>query len=211
MRAALYARVSLDEKHGQDLQRQIIPAKTQVAQDGNTLIQIFEERASGADMFRPKFKKMLSAFEHGEFEVLYIYSLDRLARFRPQDSMFVLSKLKRLGFQLKSVIEPWFEIEKLDEPAINLHAYITFWKAWAERSDTTKRSKSGISMRRFCEKSPTEKHKVKDGKCIYCGSTNVWKGGRPKGSRDSKPRERRWKSKPEIEIENLVSSKKSFE
>ena len=59
----------------------------------------------------------------------------------------------------------------------------TIRKAWAEREDTKKRSKSGIKTKR---------------------DKGEYKGGRPKGKRDTKKRERRWKVKPDIKVEDLV-------
>ena len=183
IRCAIYARVSLDEQHGQDLDRQIFPLRKKINELEYEPATEFIERESGADMLRPQFRKMLKAFRDKEFEVLMVLSLDRLARFKPQESMFLLDRLSTQGMRIISLNESWFELSMLNESTINLHAYITFWKSWDEHNKAKKRSKSGIESKK---------------------DKGEYRGGRPKGKRDSTPRERRWKVKPDIKVEDLV-------
>lgn len=183
MKCAIYARVSLEEARGQDLDRQLIPLRQFAHKLDYDIAAEFVEHESGADMLRPQFRNMLYAYSRKEFDVLLVHSLDRFARFKPHESMFLLDRLAKQGLLIYSYSEPWFDITRLDEETVNLHVYITFWKAWAERKKATERSKSGIANKK---------------------TKGVYRGGRPKGKKDSAPRIRRWLVKPDIGVENLV-------
>jgi DNA invertase Pin-like site-specific DNA recombinase len=81
-RVAIYARVSTDDK-GQSTENQRVGLEAWVKNAGHTLVNVYEDvgisGAKGRDK-RPQFDAMLKAAVRREFDVLAVWSSDRLGR-----------------------------------------------------------------------------------------------------------------------------------
>ena len=177
MKVAIYARVSLGEKKGQSLDWQLETIQDKVNKEGWELTKTFTDQETGSSMLRPEFRRMLLCAKNKDFDAIVVFKLDRLSRFSPVDGLYLMGKLKKMNIEIVSVLEPWFALEKLDEPLTMLHIFIVFWQSWSERITIQQRAVAS-----------SKKHNP---------------GGRPKGKNDATPRRRRWKSKPNVSIENL--------
>src|SRR5262249_21771742 len=84
MRAAVYARVST-EKQGRDqtMDSHLEPLRAGAAAHGNELEKdhvFIDEGSSGSRLDRPALDRLRDAAREGEFEIVAVYSPDRLAR-----------------------------------------------------------------------------------------------------------------------------------
>ncbi len=84
-RAAIYARVSGDDTHneGRNLEGQLAMGREFAQEHEYTVVREFAEDArgvSGADWDAPELQEALTAAQAGEFEVLIVREIDRLAR-----------------------------------------------------------------------------------------------------------------------------------
>lgn len=102
MRAAIYARISLDkEGEGQGVERQLEDCRKLVADRGWTLVEEYVDNDVSAfsGRKRPEFERMLSA----DVNTIVVWRTDRLAR-RGKD----LQRFLDTGMQLTSCTEPEF-------------------------------------------------------------------------------------------------------
>lgn len=76
-RAALYLRVSSIDQHPEGQRYDLLQL---VQQRGFTLVEEYVDRLSGSRPRRPGLDRMLSDARRGRFEVLIVWSFDRLAR-----------------------------------------------------------------------------------------------------------------------------------
>ena len=76
-RAALYMRVSSVDQHPET---QLLDLRQMAAQRGLEIVQEYTDRISGAKARRPGLDQMMSDARHGRFDVLLVWSFDRLAR-----------------------------------------------------------------------------------------------------------------------------------
>src|SRR4051812_43735561 len=94
-RAALYLRVSTDQQHTSN-QR---PDLAQLARTrGWDIVKIYEETGSAAKQ-RPAFDSMMLDGTKGHFDILAVWSLDRLGRWM-QGNLATVLELDRLGVQV---------------------------------------------------------------------------------------------------------------
>lgn len=78
-RAALYARVST--LNGQDIGLQVDELRQMAAQRGWAVVEVFaDEGVSGGQAQRPALDRMLEQARAGQFDVVAVWKLDRLAR-----------------------------------------------------------------------------------------------------------------------------------
>lgn len=96
MRAALYARYSTDQQRAASIEDQFRNCRSRVEAEGWTIVATFADEAmSGSDSSRPQYQAMLAAAARGQFEVLLLDDLSRLAR----DQVESESVIRRLEFQ----------------------------------------------------------------------------------------------------------------
>ena len=109
MRAAVYARVST-ERQGRDqtIDSQLGALRGWAADHGHELKgqHIFiDEGYSGSRLDRPALDRLRDAAREGEFDVVAVYSPDRLAR-RYAYQVLLLEELRRAGCDVEIVHRP---------------------------------------------------------------------------------------------------------
>ncbi len=174
MKVSLYARVSLDESNKEDRryqepENQLEPLRVFAQGQGWEIYQEYIDRKSGADHNRPSFQAMLRDAMQYKFQVIIVWKLDRFSREGISHTLSYIEKLKRRGVAVKSLTESWLDTSK-DNPMSEVILAIMSWAAAEERRKISDRTKLGIQRRK---------------------NLGVWKGGRPKGSKDRKPRRRK--------------------
>jgi putative DNA-invertase from lambdoid prophage Rac len=106
-------------------------------------VAVFEEKAS-AVKHRPEFEKMRLAAHEGRFDVLLVWSLDRLGRSMVGNLQTVL-ELDRVGVHVVSMREPWLD---MTGPVRSLLVGIFGWVAEQERLQLVSRVRAGIERAR---------------------------------------------------------------
>jgi DNA invertase Pin-like site-specific DNA recombinase len=107
-RAILYARVSGDDRvnESRNLRGQLDLCRNHARSKGWNVIAEFAEddrRASGARLDLPKLNEMLELARRGEFDVLVVREMDRLARSLPKQ-LYVEEVLARAGIDIDYVL-----------------------------------------------------------------------------------------------------------
>ena len=139
-RAAIYLRVSRD---GQSVENQLPNIKRLLRARKLKLTATYEESVSAARK-RPEFQAMMDAAHRGDFDVLVVWSLDRLGRSMTGNLQAVLD-LDRFGVEVVSVREPWLDT---GGPVRSLLIAIFGWVAEQEREQIVERTKAGIARAR---------------------------------------------------------------
>ena len=107
-RVALYVRISTDEEHqpyGLDAQRERLSAYVWSQPGWVVAGPVDCDEKSGATADRPGLQQALAGARAGEFDVLLVYRVDRLARSLPA-LVTVLDDLAVTGVGLRSATEP---------------------------------------------------------------------------------------------------------
>ena len=109
MRAAIYARVSTD-KQGRDqtIDSQLGPLRRWAAAHGHALKEehvYIDEGYSGARLDRPALDRLRDAAHEGEFDVVGVYSPDRLAR-RYAYQVLLLEELRKAACEVEFLERP---------------------------------------------------------------------------------------------------------
>lgn len=165
IRIAVYARVSKNDAT-QDPQNQIVPLRDFARAIGGEIVREYVDFASGGKGDRESFLKMLEDSGRREFDLVVVWSLDRLSREGISNTLGYLERLKRSGVAVKSLQESWLDTR--DEGLGNLLISIFAWVAQQERLRIVERTKAGLDRARRAGK----------------------KLGRPAGSKDLKKRKR---------------------
>jgi len=157
-KAVIYARVSTSE---QNVDNQIEKLKTLSSVQNFKVEKIYIDVMSGGAANRPKFRQMLDDARLRKFDTIFVWSLDRFSREGINNTLSYLKRLKQHNVSLKSLQEPWLDTS--DSGMGELLIAIFSWVAEQERKRISERTKAGLAR--------TDK-----------------KLGRPKGKKDSKPR-----------------------
>ena len=163
MRISLYARVSKSDE-SQDAQNQLGPLKDYAKALGGEITREYIDKASGGNGDRKNFLQMLSDADSRKFDLLLVWSLDRLSREGISNTLGYLERLKRNGIALKSLQESWLDTR--DEGLGQLLLAIFSWVAQQERKRIVERTKAGLMRAK------------RQGRVL----------GRPKGAHDRKKR-----------------------
>lgn len=140
LRAALYLRVSSDDQH-LDNQR---PDLVRLArQRGLDIVSVFEEKVSAAKK-RDEWSRLMLAAHRAEWNVLLVWSLDRLGR-SMAGNIESLLKLDQLGVRVVSYREPWLDNAG---PTRELLIAIMSWVAQQERVRIGERTRAGLERAR---------------------------------------------------------------
>jgi DNA invertase Pin-like site-specific DNA recombinase len=173
MKAAIYVRVSLDKEADdprfQDPANQVEPLKRKAEELGADISDIYIDRVTGGTSNRPEFIRMRMDAHQRKFNVLLVWSLDRFCREGIGPTFNYISDLHRYGVGVVSLQESWLDTRTGNKIGELLMAVIS-WVAEQERIRISERTKAGIRRRR---------------------AIGQWKGGRPAGSKDRKPRKKR--------------------
>lgn len=169
-KAVIYARVSLDKDMDspqfQNPDNQLMPLRKQVEALGYSLVGEYIDRCSGGSADRPEFQRMLADARQNKFSVIFIWSLDRFSREGILKTLGYLQMLKQYRIAIKSYSEGL--IDTTSTGAGELIIAILAWAAEHERKRISERTKAALVRHRNL------------GHVL----------GRPKGSKDSKPRKR---------------------
>ncbi len=99
--AALYLRVSTLDQHPET---QLHDLRQMAAQRGLRVAGVYEDRITGARASRPGLDRLMSDAHQGKFQVLVVWSCDRLAR-SVRHFLETLDELNRLGVEFLSFRE----------------------------------------------------------------------------------------------------------
>jgi len=144
MKAALYARVSTDNK-GQTPDNQLEDLRRFAETQGWQIVAEFADYESGSKANRPQFQAMLSAASRHEFDVLVFWALDRLTREGALKTLEVLNQLAHWGVDYRSYTESYIDSAgPFGEAIIALLATI----AKQERLRLQERVKAGLARAR---------------------------------------------------------------
>lgn len=138
-KAALYVRVSTDE---QNVDNQLEILKTFANQQNYKVIKAYYEIRSGGYANRPQFHQMLDAARKGEFNTLFIWSLDRFSREGITSTLSYITRLKEYNVSIKSYTEGW--LDTTESGVGELIISILSWVAQKERERISERTKLGL-------------------------------------------------------------------
>ena len=159
MRIAIYARCSKSDE-SQDPTNQLNPLRDYAKALGGEIVHEYIDLASGGNGDRKDFLQMFEDADKRKFDLLLVWSLDRLSREGISNTLGYLERLKRSGIALKSLQESWLDTR--DEGLGQLLLAIFSWVAQQERKRIVERTKAGLERAK------------KQGKSL----------GRPKGAKD---------------------------
>ena len=160
MKVAIYTRVSTEEQTTDNQ----VPVLMQMAENrGWEVYQVYQENESGWIQGRQvELKKMIAAAIERKFEIVLVWSLDRLTRGGVLPTLEMVHNFRRHGVKVISHQESFTEAPSdMDDILYALFA----WIANFESRRRSERTKAGLAR--------SDK-----------------KGGRPLGSRDKKPRKK---------------------
>ena len=162
MKVAIYIRVSMEEKNlesrqYQDPKNQLKPLLDFCKAMDYEVVEVYEDRMSGANPARPAFRKMLNDAMLRRFSGIVVWKLDRFSREGIMPTMSYIQKLKSRGIWLRSMTESWLDTSQ--EGITDMVLAIMSWASAEERKKISERTKAGIARKRALGK---------------------WKGGRPK-------------------------------
>ena len=134
--AAIYLRVSTDEQTTAN-QR---PALARLAAARGLKLGHDYVEAESTRKRRPEFERMVQDARTRAFDVLLIWSLDRLGR-DTLSNMLTIAELDRLGVRVISSQEPWLDTTG---PTRTLLVAIFSWVAEQERNTRSERTRAGL-------------------------------------------------------------------
>nr|BDD44710.1 hypothetical protein 16 [bacterium] len=173
-RVVLYARVSTKEQNSETQLREL---RDYCKDEGYNLCdEYIDNGVSGGTGDRKEFLRLLADADRKRFDLVVIWSLDRLSREGISNTLGYIKRLRKANVALESLQEKWLDPsdDKIGELILSIFA----WVAEQERIRIATRVKAGRDRARA------------EGKHM----------GRPKGSKDKKRRRRsgyhlRWAKK----------------
>ena len=140
-RAVLYLRVSTDEQTTENQRPELVKiARTRKLR----VVATYQETVSGAARVRPELARMLEDARRGNFDVVLVWSIDRLGR-----TMFGVLRdvleLEQRGVRVVSARESFLDV---DGPARHLVLAVMSWAAEYERDRLIERTKAGMERAR---------------------------------------------------------------
>jgi len=163
MKIAIYARVSKNDAT-QDPMNQVYPLRHYAKSIGGEVVDEYIDLASGGTPDRDAFLRLLDEADKHKFDLLLVWSLDRISREGISNMLGYLERLKKNSIAVKSLHESWLDTR--DEGIGQLLLAIFAWVAQQERKRIIERTKAGLERAK------------KEGKLL----------GRPQGSKDRKVR-----------------------
>jgi DNA invertase Pin-like site-specific DNA recombinase len=137
-RCALYLRVSTSD---QDPEHQELALRWRATMYGLTVTKVYADAASGAKgvQHRPMLQAVLRDAASKQFDLLLIWSLDRLSREGTEASLGYLRQLREAGVRVVSANESWLDT---DLPIYEVAVSIIAWTARREREMNSERTKA---------------------------------------------------------------------
>jgi DNA invertase Pin-like site-specific DNA recombinase len=144
MRIATYSRVSRNDGT-QDTANQSDELKSWAIRLGGTVVAEYIDQASGTKsaVQRPGLAAALDGAHRRTFDVLCIWSLDRLSRNGVVETVSLLRRLQASGVAVRSLREPWLNTS--DAHVTELLLSIMAWLAKSEREQLIARTKAGMA------------------------------------------------------------------
>lgn len=144
-KTAIYARVSTTPDK-QEVLNQLLPLRKLAEARGLDVAEEYVDHVSGANSNRPAFRGMMEAAYKGSFQVLLIWSLDRLSREGIHNTLGYLRKLQANRVSILSLQEPWLDTSSqgVGELLISVFA----WVAKQERERIRARINEGLATAR---------------------------------------------------------------
>ena len=140
MRAALYVRVSTSGK-GQLTVNQTRDLHRCCQTQNWPVVTVYEDYDSGARSERVQFQRMLRDAATGKFDVLVLWTLDRLTREGTLATLKYLELLESYGVRWRSLTEPWIDsADPFRDVIVSLLASL----AKQERVRITERVRAGM-------------------------------------------------------------------
>ena len=173
MKVAIYARVSLEEGNKEDRryqepENQLEPLRQWAKAQDWVITNEYVDRGSGANPARENFRKMINDALLLKFKAILVWKLDRFSREGISQVFAYITKLRTRSIAIKSMTESWLDTD-VNNPMSELILAVMSWASALERQKISDRTKLGIQRRK---------------------NLGIWKGGRPKGSKDKVPRKR---------------------
>lgn len=161
MRVAIYTRVSTD---AQDVANQLLELRTWAERQHHSVVAEYQDIASGARR-REHLDDLFDGARRRRFDLVAIWSLDRLTREGPLQTLLYLQRLTAMGIRVYSHQEPYLDPSlPFYESIVAFLADIAKW----ERARLSERTRAGL------------RRAVAAGKVL----------GRPVGSKDGSKRKR---------------------
>lgn len=139
MKAAIYVRVSTDK---QELENQLHPLLEYANRQGYEVVKVYKDIASGKDSNRKEFNIMMNDAHKKKFDVILVWSLDRLSREGLYKTVNLLQHLTNIGVNIISYTEPY--INTTDEIVRSVMLALLSTLAKAEREKISERTKAGL-------------------------------------------------------------------
>ncbi len=144
MRAAIYARVSTDDRR-QTVENQRFQLVEFCGRMGWQVVAEFSDAKSGRSLDRPGFKRMMEAASRREWDVLVFWDLSRLSRGGVSETLRVLEQVKAWGIAYRSLQESYIDtLGPFGDVVISLLASI----AKLEREKIRERTLAGLARAR---------------------------------------------------------------
>jgi DNA invertase Pin-like site-specific DNA recombinase len=144
MRIATYSRVSRNDGT-QDTANQSDELKAWAVRLGGTVVAEYTDQASGTKSAaaRPGLAAALDGAHRRDFDLLLLWSLDRLSRNGVVETVSLLRRLQASGVAVRSLREPWLNTS--DPHVAELLLSIMAWLAKSEREQLIARTKAGMA------------------------------------------------------------------
>ena len=141
-KAALYTRVSTKEQTAENQEREL---RAWADRLGFEVVRVYSDTASGARSDRAALAAVLTGAHRREFDVLLIWSLDRLSREGIGPMARYMEQLRGAGIRVMSHQEPWLDT---GGPVGDLLLAIFGWFAQQERQRLGERVRAGQARAR---------------------------------------------------------------
>lgn len=161
MRVAIYARVSTEE---QTVENQVPVLRDYAEKQGWEVKEVFTEEASAWRAgHQGQLKVLLTRASYHQYDIVLVWSLDRLTRQGIGSIMQLVNTFKQYGCQVISQQESW--THQNDGMMADLLYAITAWAAEFESARRSKRIKAGLARKKakglLIGRQPGAKDKVK--------------------------------------------------
>jgi DNA invertase Pin-like site-specific DNA recombinase len=157
VRVGIYARVSTDfdtdDPRRQDTENQMVELRSFAASQGWKIAANYEDRVSGAKGRdkRSGFDRMLNDAAKRRFDILLVWSADRLSRQGPYETLDVVKRLSNYGVRFRSLQQPFLDTTNgFGEVLLALFG----WLASEERRLISERTKAGLRRARAAGRIP---------------------------------------------------------
>ena len=144
MRAAIYARVSTDDK-GQDVENQLLQLREYCRLRGHEVYKEYTENITGTGKKkRPMFEEMMQDARRRKFDIILVWSYDRFSRAGLKDIHFI-NDLNEWGVKFVSYQESFLDTTtEMGELLLPIFA----WIAKQEARKISERTKAGLQRAR---------------------------------------------------------------